>query len=551
MKTSVIFEFTTSTVKMASSDNDSVPHISDMDSPGSSVSSALQREYEELLKYAVVTPKIQVCPTVYEQSVTTKDDVTASTETDSNSSSSTSSSTSVSTRSSKSEEVSHTAAKEDVKQLPSTPSLRVSFQGQGSIARDSLLRDESSSTTTAAKTPDVEEKSLSSLSPEESPGTPPAPASPVIDADLARMEALLDNWCLDLKRNVLAEFAQCKMGLFEKQKQLLMQEKRRHGVEMNKLMNEMESQKELLLTYEQTLSHKDSIVANVTNAIQKQKERSELLKAFTVWKLRHCDEKREGFASKLARRHYNHTLQSLAWTAWRSVIESKWKQRVEKACQAKAQDVCVKLTEDYESRLQTANRELEMARTEIARLHAERERYEETMKKAFMRGVCALNLEAMSMFREGEEGGRRPPPPASSSDGTFSDTEDMPRRQPPLPIVTTSGQSVTQQQFGYVPSRQRPPAERPGQLGGKTVTVKAVCRSDIQGQKATAGLVGTQGPVSSVLIEKHSSEQAASGAPPIRLPHGQRASQARSTGARTSRGPAVQTIHTTPVKVVH
>ena len=39
---------------------------------------------------------------------------------------------------------------------------------------------------------------------------------------------------------------------------------------MNKLMNEMESQKELLLTYEQTLAHKDSIVANITEAIQKQ-----------------------------------------------------------------------------------------------------------------------------------------------------------------------------------------------------------------------------------------------------------------------------------------
>ena len=35
------------------------------------------------------------------------------------------------------------------------------------------------------------------------------------------------------------------------------------------------------------------------------------------------------------------------------------------------------------------------------------------MKKAFMRGVCALNLEAMTMFREGEEGGRRPPPAAA------------------------------------------------------------------------------------------------------------------------------------------
>lgn len=41
----------------------------------------------------------------------------------------------------------------------------------------------------------------------------------------------------------------------------------------------------------------------------------------------------QGFASKLAGRHYKHALKSRAWSAWRSVIESKWKQRVEKACQ--------------------------------------------------------------------------------------------------------------------------------------------------------------------------------------------------------------------------
>jgi len=463
-------------------ESDSGPQISDMDSPGSSVSSSLQREYEELLKYAVVTPKMQLASSIYGQSVPVKD--TAASET-SASGSSTSSNSSAASKSSESTEESHSHAKEDVKQLPGTPSLKVSFQGQGSIARDSLLRSETNTVTPVVNTPEAEHgSSSSSRSPVESPASP-VPASPVIDADLARMEALLDNWCLDLKRNVLAEFAQCKMGLFERQKQLLLQEKRRHGVEMNKLMNEMESQKELLLTYEQTLSHKDSIVANITEAIQKQKERSELMRAFTLWKIRHCDEKREGFASKLARKHYKHALKLRAWNAWRSVIESKWKQRVEKACQAKAQDVCVKLTEDYESRLQTANRELEMARTEIAHLHAERERYEETMKKAFMRGVCALNQEAMSMFREGEEGGRRPPPGASVNN---NDAEDMPRHQPPLPIVTTSGPTVTQPQFSHGPARQRPLADKPGPAG-KTVTVKAVCRSDIQGQKGGAGTV--------------------------------------------------------------
>ena len=33
-------------------------------------------------------------------------------------------------------------------------------------------------------------------------------------------------------------------------------------------------------------------------------------------------------------------------------------------------------------------------------MQKERQHYEETMKKAFMRGVCALNLEAMTMFQE-------------------------------------------------------------------------------------------------------------------------------------------------------
>ena len=39
----------------------------------------------------------------------------------------------------------------------------------------------------------------------------------------------------------------------------------------------------------------------------------------------------------------------------------------------------------------------------MRRLHIQREHYEEAMKKAFMRGVCALNMEAMSMFH-GDEG---------------------------------------------------------------------------------------------------------------------------------------------------
>ena len=41
----------------------------------------------------------------------------------------------------------------------------------------------------------------------------------------------------------------------------------------------------------------------------------------------------------------------------------------------------------------------EEAQKEIALLKQAQSLYEENMKKAFMRGVCALNMEAMSMFQ--------------------------------------------------------------------------------------------------------------------------------------------------------
>lgn len=59
------------------------------------------------------------------------------------------------------------------------------------------------------------------------------------------------------------------------------------------------------------------------------------------------------------------------------------------------------MSADYEERLAELNESLQASHTEVAQLQAQRQAYEETMKRAFMRGVCALNLEAMSMFREG------------------------------------------------------------------------------------------------------------------------------------------------------
>ena len=67
----------------------------------------------------------------------------------------------------------------------------------------------------------------------------------------------------------------------------------RHAREMTSLQNELESMKELLHTYEQSIERKDEVITNLTRGMQKQKDKFDMLKTFCEWKIKHNDVKRE------------------------------------------------------------------------------------------------------------------------------------------------------------------------------------------------------------------------------------------------------------------
>ncbi|KAI8493683.1 Centrosomal protein poc5 [Branchiostoma belcheri] len=383
------------------------------------------------------------------------------------------------------------------------------------------------------ETPQSEESSTVS---EGSPYSERSVASPAVDQDVARIEAHLDNWALDLKRGILAEFTQAKIALIERHRLEMRAEQERHAREVSQLQNEIESLKELLHTYEQSIQRKDQVISNLTQALQRQKEKFDMLRAMVQWKLRHADERREAFASKLAckkyeqkistclfvfafasnlaRKHYELKISSRVWAAWHGIIEAKWRQRVERACQAKAQEVCMQLTNDYEARISSLNEALEAARNEVSRLHGDRDQYEETMKKAFMRGVCALNMEAMSMFHQGEQGGR-PADPQAEEGGTVVPHEEVYQSGPPHaapPRVVTSQQPPPRPSVSFstarpatktVPSSRSSAAQKPG---SRTITAKVTAKQEgarlgHAGKGSVA--MGLAPPMSSVMVERH------------------------------------------------
>ncbi|NWI90415.1 POC5 protein, partial [Pitta sordida] len=198
--------------------------------------------------------------------------------------------------------------------------------------------------------------------------------------------------------NIRTELKNWKLNLIQHHKLQVRQEKEKHAAYVKQLCNEMENMKELLHTYEIAIARKDEVIANLTQALEKQKERVELMRTFTLWRIQHVKANQEEYANRIADRHFRTVLMKKVWAAWRSLREEKWKDKVEKACQLRAEDVCIQLTNGYEAKIAELTDALEEAKAEILQLHSERDQYEDTMKKAFMRGVCALNLEAMTMF---------------------------------------------------------------------------------------------------------------------------------------------------------
>ncbi|XP_033098035.1 centrosomal protein POC5-like [Anneissia japonica] len=398
---------------MSSTEEDSGAPILPSESPGSSVSDGIMDEYQELLKYAVVTPHFdpdKLPKTIAEamNAFQKTDDAALYVEENSESSSENSSTSTV-------VESDHSSKEPSLSAYPEQ-NWRTTPHGRPSTFGYKELKQTADNWYSSPQVPQwavpngnqdlsTEEGSVSTPGSTDSNSPASTLRTPSVDADLARMEAELDGWSLGLKRQVLAELSQAKLKLLHKHRQAIQAEKNRHSQEVNQLQDEIARLQELLHTYQQSTERKDGVITNLTNAMQKQKQRFEMLKKFNWWKLRHSEDRREVFTGSLARKHHQRQLMQKVFAGWRGIIEAKWKQRVEKACQSKAQEVCMTLTNDYEARIASVNEALESSRQEVAKLHAEREHYEEAMKKAFMRGVCALNMEAMSMFHQSDEDG--------------------------------------------------------------------------------------------------------------------------------------------------
>ncbi|XP_076995522.1 centrosomal protein POC5 isoform X4 [Tamandua tetradactyla] len=542
----------------------SLPVLPHDTNQGSSVSSDLQEEYEELLRYAVVTPNIESHAS---QSSHTKGevvpDVRIPTVTD---------------------DILHNQA-ENSPVITRDTGMEV---GKGcDLNTSSHSKTDASTAVSSPRKPShpvMDFFSSHLLGDSSSPGSNSSHADAheivvgdflISDENLQKMENVLDLWSSGLKTNVISELSKWRLNFIDWHRMEMRKEKEKHAVHVKQLCNQISNLKELQKAYEVSIGRKDEVISSLSHALGKQKERIELMRTFFYWRIGHVKSRQDVLEGKLADQYFQRTLLKKVWKAWRSTVQKQWKDLVERACQARAEEVCVQISNDYETRVAVLSGALENAKAEIQRMQHEKEHFEDSMKKAFMRGVCALNLEAMSIFQNksdkvvpptllpstsgatvsgGVAGAAAVPSAASAASVTSAGAASAASVHVPVsvPVMAGAAAAATPEEV-FIP-RVVTSAQ---QKAGRTITARVTGRCDFASKNrisSSLAIMGVSPPMSSVVVEKHhpvtvqTIPQATAAKYPRTIHPESSTSASRSFGTRTAHTQSLSSIHS--IKVV-
>uniref|UniRef100_A0A8C5XCE1 Centrosomal protein POC5 n=1 Tax=Microcebus murinus TaxID=30608 RepID=A0A8C5XCE1_MICMU len=536
----------------------SLPVVQNESDRGSSLSSDLQEEYEELLRYAIVTPNIDSSAS---QSSHPKGEV--------------------------------------------APDVRIP------TAVDDILHSQGSSPVLSPKKPshpvmDFFSSHLFVNSPSPATNSSHTDGHEVImsdylvsDENLQKMENVLDLWSSGLKTNIISELSKWKLNFIDWHRMEMKKEKEKHAAHSKQLCKQINELKELQKAFEISIGRKDEVISSLSHAIGKQKEKTELMRTFFHWRIGHVKSRQDVYEGKLADQYFQRTLLKKVWKGWRSIVQKQWKDVVERACQARAEEVCVQISNDYETKVAMLTGALENAKAEIQRMQHEKEHFEDSMKKAFMRGVCALNLEAMTIFQNRNDTGidsinnkkeeygpcvqgkehpvpldpsatqipvpvaspLLPSPPAAASATTIPSAASMTSAgaasmssvHVPVSLLGAGSAASAVTEEMYVP-RVVTSAQ---QKAGKTITARITGRCDFAPKNrvgSSLAIMGVSPPMSSVVVEKHhpvtmqTIPQATAAKYPRTIHPESSTSASRALGTRSTHTQSLTSVHS--IKVV-
>ncbi|KAI8612499.1 hypothetical protein BC830DRAFT_1136419 [Chytriomyces sp. MP71] len=238
----------------------------------------------------------------------------------------------------------------------------------------------------------------------ESDASMPHEELPSLDADAARFHASLNKWTTLLNRAVLADFMDSKSLLEDKQRAAAQETARRYVESSSSLTARIRDLESVLSVFKSKVESRDAGIDSAGRWMISLANSKLTLRAYSAWKSKFEEARRIHLAERVASHRARQSALKQALWGWQRVCGVTWRRTVEKGIRVEAERALTSLSATYEDRIAALQQDLTRVQHALADAEAHRSRAQQDMKKALLRGVCALNMEAMSVFRAGATG---------------------------------------------------------------------------------------------------------------------------------------------------
>jgi len=212
------------------------------------------------------------------------------------------------------------------------------------------------------------------------------------------VDAVIENIMPQLKAKLKEEFERDRIDMENEHERRLKELHEIHQSEQFELYEKNVALYEKIALLERRIKSMNQSTGRLQARMEAQSEKTIKLRALTQWRQATREKIEEKKLSKLSSMMYKRLLMRRYFNQWASAVKSKWKSKVEKVCKERATEICLKLKDELTSEINRLKCEVDNRDTIIGEMENKQQRYEEGLSKALMRGVCALNMEAMSVL---------------------------------------------------------------------------------------------------------------------------------------------------------
>lgn len=230
----------------------------------------------------------------------------------------------------------------------------------------------------------------------------------VIDEDAEHFKAKLDNLINNFRSETLSEFMSIKRSLLEEQTDAIESETRKYSKLLENRTNELDRTKEALAKKIKELERAEVITHVVADwsGVARTKRRNVLLlsKCFNGFKNYKSQQETQKQTKRMADVILKRKTIAKVFGAWKNIHVDTHQDNMKKESDATLNRELAELSAKYNKEIELLSNRLNEALRELDAAERNKIDMQDNLKKAFMRGVCALNFEAMSILKPGEQG---------------------------------------------------------------------------------------------------------------------------------------------------